>query len=258
MVSGSSRFTAERMERELPLTLLPLQKILLKWTNKFLMTLREPVLKPIRWKTFPRDFVVIQIGFALFGLSIAMLIRASLGTSPWVMLEVALSQITSLTPGTLSVIVGFVILLASLSLRERIGWGTLANIVFIGPWEDLALSKIPAVTNNFPVQLGMLLAAALMMGMASAIYIGVDAGAGPRDSLMLAVKRISGWSLRRGRAGIEIFVVLAGWLLGGPIGIGTVIFALIIGASVQFWFRVFKVEPHRPRRDVKPTGTIDS
>ncbi|HBY08384.1 MAG TPA: hypothetical protein DEH22_11555, partial [Chloroflexi bacterium] len=73
--------------------------------------------KPIRWKSFPRDFAVIQIGFALFGLSIAMLIRANLGTSPWVILEVALSQITGLTPGTLSILVGLVVLLGALALR---------------------------------------------------------------------------------------------------------------------------------------------
>ena len=204
------------------------------------------MLKPIRWKTFPRDFIVIQIGFALFGLAIAILIRANLGTSPWVMLEVALSQITGLTPGTMSVIIGFIVLIGSLILRERIGWGTLGNILFIGPWEDLALYFIPSVQHNLPVQMAMLLASVLIMGMASAIYIGVDAGAGPRDSLMLAVKRISGWSLRWARGSIEIIVVLLGWLLGGPIGIGTVIFALLIGTSVQWGFKLFRVQPHRP------------
>ncbi|HBX69690.1 MAG TPA: hypothetical protein DEH25_10015 [Chloroflexi bacterium] len=202
--------------------------------------------KPIRWKSFPRDFAVIQIGFALFGLSIAMLIRANLGTSPWVILEVALSQITGLTPGTLSILVGLVVLLGALALRERIGWGTLANILFIGPWEDLCLWLIPPAQDNLPVQLTMLLGAAFLMGMASAIYIGVEAGAGPRDSLMLAVKRISGWSLRRARGTIEIVVVLVGWLLGGPLGFGTVIFALVIGPAVQWGFKIFKVEPHRP------------
>ena len=203
------------------------------------------MLKPIRWKTFPRDFLVIQVGFALFGLAIAILIRANLGTSPWVILEVALAQITGLTPGTLSILTGFVILIGVLVVREQIGWGTLGNILFIGPWEDLALHFIPPVKDSFPLQLAMLVTAAIIMGMASAIYIGVDAGAGPRDSLMLAVKRLSGWSLRRARGTIEIFVVLLGWILGGPIGIGTVIFALLIGPCVQWGFKIFKVQPHR-------------
>jgi uncharacterized membrane protein YczE len=201
--------------------------------------------KRIRWNRFIRDLVVIQVGFAIFGIAIALLIRANLGTSPWVMLEVALSQIFGLTPGTWSVIVGFGVLVAAMAFREQVGWGTLTNIFFIGPWEDVGLSLIPPAQDNLVLQLAMLLAAALLIGLASAIYIGVDAGAGPRDSLMLAVKRISGWSLRRARGTIEIFLVLLGWVLGGPIGIGTLIFAVVIGPSVQFWFKVLRVEPHR-------------
>lgn len=95
------------------------------------------IFKPIRWKTFLRDFIIIQAGFALFGLSIAILIRANLGTSPWVMLTIALSQISGLTPGTMSILIGFVVLAGALILREQIGWGTLGNILFIGPWLDL-------------------------------------------------------------------------------------------------------------------------
>ena len=203
------------------------------------------MLKPVRWETFLRDFIRIQVGFAIFGLAIAMLIRANLGTSPWVMLEVAISQITRLSPGTMSVIIGFFVLVFAISLKEQIGWGTLGNIIFIGPWEDLALFFIPSVEENFWVQLAMLLAAIAMMGMASAIYIGVDAGAGPRDSLMLAVKRTTGWSLRTARGSIEIIVVVLGWLLGGPAGIGTITFAILIGWSIQWGFRVFNVQPHK-------------
>ncbi len=202
--------------------------------------------KPIRWKTFPRDLLVIQIGFVLCGLAIALLIRANLGTSPWAMLEVALSQILELTPGTMSVIVGFVVLTGVLAMRERIGWGTLCNVMFIGPWEDLALSFIPSVPGNLQLQFAMLLASILIMGIASAIYIGVDAGAGPRDSLMLAVKRVSGQSLRLARGGLDVTVVLVAWLLGGPAGIGTVVFAILIGSSVQWAFKLFNVQPHRP------------
>jgi uncharacterized membrane protein YczE len=203
------------------------------------------IFKPICWKTFVRDFVVIQVGFALFGSSIAILIRANLGTSPWVMLTVALSQISGLTPGTMSMIIGLFVLIGSLILRERIGWGTLGNILFIGPWIDLALSIIPSVTGNWLLQIAMLLASILLMGLASAIYIGVDAGAGPRDTLMLAVERNSRLSLRLARGSIEVIVVLLGWLLGGPAGIGTVVFALLIGPAVQWGFKVFNVQSHR-------------
>src|SRR5512147_3146914 len=86
------------------------------------------MLKPVRSNTFIRDFFVIQIGFALFGLSIATMIRSNLGTSPWAVLEVAFSKLTGITPGRMSIIVGFIVLLIALALREHIGWGTLSNI----------------------------------------------------------------------------------------------------------------------------------
>ena len=201
--------------------------------------------KPIRWKTFARDLFIIQIGFALFGLSIALMIRGHLGTTPWAVLEVALSQISGIRPGRMSIIVGFSVLLIALAFRERIGWGTLTNIVFIGLWEDLFLGFIPDVSGQPATQWAMLLGATLLMGVASAVYIGVDAGAGPRDSLMLAVHRVSRLSLRVARGGIELTVFLLGWLLGGPAGIGTLVFALLIGPAVQGSFRLFNVRPHR-------------
>jgi uncharacterized membrane protein YczE len=201
--------------------------------------------KPIRWKTFGRDLIVIEIGLGMFGAAIATMIRANLGTSAWAVLEVALSRILHITPGTMTIIMGFIVLSGALILRERIGWGTLANILSIGLWEDLALWLIPSVQGNLPVQFAMLLTAIAMIGLASAIYIGVDAGAGPRDSLMLAVKRKTGFSLRVARGSIEVTVVALGWLLGGPAGIGTVVFALLIGTFVQWGFKLLKVEPHR-------------
>ena len=210
---------------------------------------------PVRWKTFPRDFLVIQIGFAIFGLSIATMIRSNLGTSPWALLEVALSGLTGITPGRMSIIVGFVVLLLALALGEKAGWGTLGNILFIGLWEDLFLGMIPSVENYLLIQTLMLLGAVFLMGIASAIYIGVDAGAGPRDSLMLAVHRKTGWSIRFGRAVIEIIDVTVGWLLGGPLGFGTVIFALLIGPSVQWAFKLFNVRPHKPETEIVEAAT---
>ena len=204
------------------------------------------LLKPIRWKSFPLDLLKIQVGFALFGLATAMMIRGNLGTSAWAVLDVAISQrFPPITTGTVTVLMGFLVLSGALILREPIGWGTLANILSIGPWEDLALSKIPSVKDNLPLQITMLLVAIAIMGFASAVYIGVDAGAGPRDSLMLAIKRKTGASIRMARGSIEVTVVFLGWLLGGPAGPGTVIYALLVGPAVQLGFKLFKVEPHR-------------
>jgi uncharacterized membrane protein YczE len=202
--------------------------------------------KPIRWNTFIRDFIRIQIGFFIFGLAIALMIRGNLGTSAWAVLEVALAPKFHISIGTMTVLMGFAVLSGALLMREKLGWGTLANILCIGPWEDFWLKTIPSVTENLLLQSGMLLLAIFLMGLASAIYIGVDAGAGPRDSMMLAIKRTTGISIRAARASIEVTVVLIGWLLGGPAGIGTVIYALLVGPAVQWGFKIFKVQPHKP------------
>ncbi len=202
------------------------------------------MLKPIRWKTFPRDFAVIQIGFALFGLSIALMIRSHLGTSPWAVLEVALSQLTSITPGRMSILVGFTVLIGALAMREQVGWGTLTNILFIGLWEDMFLGLIPSIENVI-LRWTLLFVAIFMMGIATAIYIGVDAGAGPRDSLMLAIKRTTPLTLQAARGWLELTVVVVGGLLGGPASIGTLLFAILIGPAVQWSFKVFKVVPHK-------------
>lgn len=200
------------------------------------------MLKPINWKTFPRDFAVIQIGFALYGLSIALLIRANLGASPWAVLEVALSELMGFTVGTVSVLVGFVVLASAIALKEQVGWGTLANILCIGPWLDGSLWLLPNITDNLAGQVTYLLAAVVIIGLASAIYIGVDAGAGPRDSLMLAINRTSGVSVRLARGAVEVGVVVVGGLLGGPLGLGTLAFALLVGPAVQWGFKTFNVK----------------
>jgi uncharacterized membrane protein YczE len=204
------------------------------------------MLKPIRWNTFIRDFIVIQIGFLLYGLAIALIVRANLGTGTWLVLEVALANILGIKIGTMTVYMGFLILIIALALREQVGWGTLGNILSIGPWLNLALDLISTPKNNLALQIAMFVSGVLIQGVATAVYIGVDAGAGPRDSLMLAIQRTTGVSLRLARGAIELIVVLIGWLLGGPLGVGTIIFALLIGPSVQWAFKLFKVQTHEP------------
>jgi uncharacterized membrane protein YczE len=208
--------------------------------------------KPIRWNTFIRDFIVIQFGFLLYGLALTLLIRAEVGTSTWLVLEVALAEIFHISIGTLTIYMGFAILIIALALRERVGWGTLGNIISIGPWLNLFLALIPSVQGHLALQIGMFLLGVLVQGIATAVYIGVDAGAGPRDSLMLAVHRVTGLSIRVARGAIEVLVVLIGWLLGGPAGVGTVAFALLIGPAVQWAFKLFRVQPHRQEAAAVP------
>ena len=204
------------------------------------------MLKPISWNTFLRDFLVIQLGFLLYGLALTLIVRADLGTGTWLVLEVALANILGIKIGTMTVYMGVLVLIIALALREQVGWGTLGNILSIGPWLNLFLEWIPTQKDNLALQIGMFLLGVLIQGLATAVYIGVDAGAGPRDSLMLAIHRTTGVSLRVARGAIEIIVVLIGWLLGGPLGLGTVVFALLIGPSVQWAFKLLNVHPHQP------------
>lgn len=215
------------------------------------------MLRPIRWNTFIRDFFVIQIGFLLYGLALALLIRANLGTSTWLVLEIALADILGIQIGTMTVVMGFIVLGIALLFRERVGWGTLGNILSIGPWLNLFLFLISTPENNLALQVGMFLLGVLVQGIASAVYIGVDAGAGPRDSLMLAIHRITGFSVRVARGSLEVIVVTIGWLLGGPVGWGTLAFALLIGPSVQWAFKLFNVHPHRPEDAIEPTVAVE-
>jgi len=205
--------------------------------------------KPIDWKTFPRDFLIAQLGFAIFGVAIALIIQADLGTGAWAVLIVALAERVGTSPGMMVILTGLIALAGAMLLGEQIGWGTVGNMLFIGPWLDLFLLFIPRVGSRLPLQIAMLLGCIILVGLASAIYIGVDAGAGPRDSLMLAVSRTLGWSVRLSRATIELVVLVIGWLLGGPVGVGTIAFTLLVGPSVQLGFRLLDVQPHSPRLD---------
>ena len=208
-----------------------------------LNSFRKPLIKK-----FLRDFTTIQVGFAFFACAIAIVIRANIGATSWAVLEVALAVMFNITPGTATVMVAATVLLLALTLREPIGWGTVANIMSIGPWLDLFLSLIPEVNANLPLQLLFLAVGVISMSLGSAIYIGVNAGAGPRDSLMMAIARTTPLDVRTARGIIESTAVLIGWMLGGPLGVGTILFAILIGPGVQLAFRLFNMETYARKK----------
>ena len=193
------------------------------------------------WRRFARDFFIIQIGFLLFGLAINVLVQASVGLDSWDVLQMALTYHSPLTLGESSIAVAFLVILADIALKEPLGWGTIANMIFIGVWVDALKPYVPSVPQIFPIQIAYLLLGTLIMGFATAIYIAVDAGAGPRDSLMLALSRLGKVSVRVARTCIEITAVIVGWLLGGSAWLGTLIAAIAIGPAVQFGFKVLGV-----------------
>lgn len=171
-------------------------------------------------------------GLALYGASMGLMIRSGLGLDPWDVLHEALSELTGLTFGTITAIVGALVLLCWIPLRQRPGVGTVSNILVIAVAVDLTLAVVVPPTSLVP-RIVLLVAGVVLNGLASAVYIGVRLGPGPRDGLMTGLNARTGWSIRLVRTAIELTVLATGWLLGGTVGAGTVVYALAIGPLVQ-------------------------
>jgi uncharacterized membrane protein YczE len=191
-----------------------------------------------------RRLFQLLIGLAMYGVSLAIFIRAGLGLDPWDVFHQGLAVKTGLSIGAVVVIVSFLVLLLWIPLRQWPGVGTLCNAVLVGVFADVGLALIPEVTH-LGGQIGMLVGAILLNGIASACYIGARLGPGARDGLMTGLARRTGWSVRTSRTGIEIVVLGAGWLLGGSVGAGTVLYALAIGPLVQLLLPRFTVPEAR-------------
>ena len=170
-----------------------------------------------------------------------MMVQANLGLGPWDVLHMALTNHFPISLGEATIGVAIVVTLADVVLGEPLGWGTIMNMLSIGVWVDILRPIVPAVPTVLWLQIGYLMLGTLIMGFGTAIYVGVDAGAGPRDSLMFALSRISKTSLRRSRTILEVIVVAIGWLLGGPLWFGTLLFAFTIGPAVQLAFRMLRI-----------------
>jgi len=168
----------------------------------------------------------------LYGLSIALLAEAELGLMPWSVLEQGLARTTGGSLGTLTIVVGALVLLAWIPLRQRPGVGTVSNVVVIGVVLDACLAVLPPV-ESLPVRVALVLAGTVLNAVATAAYVGARLGPGPRDGLMTGLVRCTGRPVRQVRTGLEVSVVLLGVALGGVLGPGTVVYALAIGPLVQ-------------------------
>lgn len=174
----------------------------------------------------------LVVGLALYGLSMAMMVRADLGLAPWDVLHVGLESHLPLSFGQVTMVVGALVLALWWPLRQWPGLGTVANVVVIGVVSDLGLALLPA-PGGLVDRAALLLAGILLNGIAGGLYIGSQFGAGPRDGLMTGLARRTGWSLRLVRTGLELTVLVVGWLLGGGVGVGTMAYALLIGPIVH-------------------------
>lgn len=189
----------------------------------------------------------LLVGLVLFGVGIGAMARAGLGLGPWEVFHQGIARMTGLQLGTVSILVGIPVLAAWYPLGERPGVGTILNIAIIGTATNVAMGIIPAA-EDLAQQVAMMLAGVATIAVGSGLYLASDLGPGPRDGLMTGLHLRFGWSIRRARTGIELSVLVLGFLLGGTIGIGTIVFALGIGPAVQVALRVFDREGRVSKR----------
>lgn len=180
---------------------------------------------------------VLLVGLVLYGFSMALMVRAGLGLDPWDVFHQGLARRTGMTIGTATAVVGVAVLLAWIPLRNRPGVGTVANVVVIAVSVDASLAVLPGA-STLPVQVAWMLTAVALNALATVLYIGAGLGPGPRDGLMTGLVARTGRSVRLVRTAIEATVLTAGWLLGGTVGVGTVVYAFGIGPLVQLFMRV--------------------
>jgi uncharacterized membrane protein YczE len=203
---------------------------------------REPRPVPVRkpWPFWPR-FVQLQIGLLLYGVSAAMLVRSRLGLDPWDVFHQGLARQTGLSIGTWVILVGFAVLLLWIPLRQRPGIGTVSNVFLIGVWLDLTLHVLPDV-HVMAARVALMVGGIVLCGLATGLYIGAAMGPGPRDGLMVGIAN-RGHSIRVVRTSIEVLVLIVGWLLGGTVGVGTVLYALTIGLIAHVTIPAFSRGP---------------
>lgn len=193
----------------------------------------------------PRRLAQLLVGLVLYGVSLAMMVRGSLGLAPWDVLHSGITHHVPLSLGQVLVIVSFLVLILWIPLKEVPGIGTVANAIVIGVAADATLGLL-ARPDPLVVRVGLTIGGVLLCGFATAFYIGAQLGRGPRDGLMTGLHRRTGLSIRLVRTALEIVVVLVGLVLGGSLGVGTVLFALTIGPIAQALMPHFLVDLPRP------------
>ncbi len=199
-----------------------------------------------------RRLTQLYTGLALYGASSALLVEAGLGLEPWNVLHQGLAELTGLTIGVVSIIVGAMVLLLWIPLRQRPGLGTVSNVFVVGIAMDATLALVPEA-HTMAVRIPLLVGGIVLNGVATGLYIAARFGPGPRDGLMTGLHRRTGRSVRLMRTAVEVAVLATGFALGGTVGVGTLLYALSIGPLAQLFLRMFAV-PSESGSTVVATG----
>lgn len=180
----------------------------------------------------------LLVGLCGYGFSMALMVRAGLGLDPWDVFHQGLTVHTPMTIGVASAVVGVAVLLAWIPLRNRPGIGTVANVIVIAVTVDAGLWLLPPTPTSLGVRIAMMIGAVVLNAFSTVLYVGAGLGPGPRDGLMTGLVVRTGLSVRLVRTSIEATVLAIGWLLGGTVGVGTVLYAFGIGPLVQLFLRM--------------------
>jgi uncharacterized membrane protein YczE len=181
-------------------------------------------------------------GLVLFGVGVAFMVVANLGLSPWEVLHQGISFRTGISIGTVAIITGVAVLLLWIPLHERIGIGTVLNVLIIGPVVDISLWLLPETVDSMWVRWALMAGGTLIIAVGSGLYIGAGLGPGPRDGLMTGLAN-KGLNVAVARIGIEIAVLVIGYFLGGTVGIGTLVFAFGVGPLVAIFLPMLSMKP---------------
>jgi uncharacterized membrane protein YczE len=198
-----------------------------------------------------RRIAQLLAGLFFYGIAIAMIIRAGIGVAPWDVLSQGIDVQTGWGFGLITVIIGAIVLLLWIPIRQKPGIGTVLNVLLVGPAAEVGLAFVPVQTVWWAQAL-VFAGGLILLAIATGMYIGAGMGPGPRDGLMTGIHAHWGWKIWIVRTSIEVTVLAIGWLLGGNVGIGTVAFALLIGPMVNVTLPLLRVTAERPNPSTKP------
>jgi uncharacterized membrane protein YczE len=198
-----------------------------------------------RWRPTPRRLVRVLFGLTLFGTGEGMVVGSELGNSPWTVFAEGVSVQTSLTIGTATLLIGAAVLITWLLLDERPGLGTVLNVLVISMMIDVTLWALPTL-HLIGVRWAALFGGIVLVGIGSGFYLTARLGPGPRDGLMTGIHARTGWPIFAVRTGIEATAVAVGWALGGTVGAGSLLFALLVGPAVATALRVIRAPDAAP------------
>ncbi|TFD28853.1 MULTISPECIES: YczE/YyaS/YitT family protein [Cryobacterium] len=201
-----------------------------------------------------RRLIQLLIGLFLYGIGIALIVRAGIGVAPWDVLTQGIDNHTQLGFGLITILLSGVVLLLWIPIRQKPGAGTLLNAVLVGPAADVGLWLIPANLDLW-ARIVLFAVGLLTVAVATGLYIGAHFGPGPRDGLMTGLHKRTGWKIWIVRTGIEVMVLGIGWALGGNVGIGTALFAVLIGPLCQRTIPLFAIKRAVRAADPARAGT---